>query len=111
MDNPLKPIFLERLLSFCYVLVYRLLIHHMLYPKERLFLQKYFGQDVPYLEEVQNRMSMMFVSTNPVFHYPRALMPNTISIGHRLHIEELKHFEPVQACTMFQLFFLTNNLL
>lgn len=97
LDNPYKPTFLERLLSFSYILVYRILFYQTIYPNARLFLQQYFGEDVPQLEEIQNRMSMMFVSTNPVFHYPRALMPNTIAIAHGMHINEVENLEPVSV--------------
>lgn len=80
----------ERLASFLFSATYKLLVYYLTYRKEYAMLQKYFGDDLPRLFDIQNEISMLFVATNPVFHNVRALMPNTITIGNGMHISSPK---------------------
>ncbi|XP_066151121.1 UDP-glycosyltransferase UGT5-like [Euwallacea fornicatus] len=78
--------FRERIFSSVYMGIYRFLVKFVMFPKQHVIWRKYFGENVPLVDEIQSRMSMLFVGTNPVFHLVRALMPNTVTIGSGMHM-------------------------
>nr|AVT42220.1 UDP-glucuronosyltransferase 321H1 [Lissorhoptrus oryzophilus] len=91
--------FWERLQSFILINIYRIIIYFDTLKRETNILKIYFGDDVPPLVDIQNNISMLFISMNPIFQSIRPLMPNTISLGNGMHIfpnqtlpKDIKHF-------------------
>ncbi|XP_066260199.1 uncharacterized protein [Euwallacea similis] len=82
--------FRERLLSSVHLGLYQFLVKCLMFPKQHAIWREYFGEDVPSVDEIQSRMSMLFVATNPVFHLVRALMPNTVTIGSGMQLSAPK---------------------
>ncbi|XP_050312231.1 UDP-glucosyltransferase 2-like [Anthonomus grandis grandis] len=76
----------ERIQSFTFMSVFRALLHLLTFPNEQKMLQSFFGKGVPPVPEIQDNMSMLFVSTNPIFQNVRALRPNTITLGNGMHL-------------------------
>ncbi|KAL1516685.1 hypothetical protein ABEB36_000565 [Hypothenemus hampei] len=93
IENPDKPNFWERLNSFIYSFFYKLIFLFRVYPFDRAMLQKFFGETVPHVQDIQNNVSMLFIATNPIFHNARPLMPNTITIGNGMQLTEQKPLE------------------
>lgn len=98
--------FFERFLSMMYNYVY-LNIHLDSYLDElSVSERKYFGDDMPHLQDVQNNVSMFFITTHPVTHDIRALQPNTIQIGSGMHIKEPQNLPQVHnCCTVFKILY------
>lgn len=48
--------------------------------------QKYFGESVPPFFKLIDKVEMIMIATNPIFHATRPLNPNTITIGSGIHI-------------------------
>lgn len=90
VQNSEDMTFFERVRSSTFYFLYRLLYLNKHYASTDKLIKKHFGPDVPPVEEIQNNISMLFVSTNPVFHDVRPLSPNTIEIGTRMHIKPPK---------------------
>ncbi|XP_015126427.1 UDP-glucuronosyltransferase 2B31 isoform X2 [Diachasma alloeum] len=44
-------------------------------------LRKHFGDNVPRIEDLRLRISIMFLNTHPLLHYPRPMNPNVVQIG------------------------------
>lgn len=64
-------------------------------------LKRYFGDDMPPLREIQNNISMLFISTHPMTHAIRPLQPNTIQIGTGLHIKNPEELPMVSNPMLF----------
>lgn len=55
---------------------------HLLYlPKQQTLLRRYFGDDVPPLEDIIRNTSLVFVNDHFSLTYARPLVPNMIPIG------------------------------
>ncbi|XP_072399074.1 UDP-glucosyltransferase 2-like isoform X2 [Diabrotica undecimpunctata] len=79
--------FIERLASLVYRVSYVFLINVYIFPTLTA-IYKDVGWNAPPMVEVQNNISMLFVTTHPIFHNLRPLLPNTISIGTGMHFKE-----------------------
>ncbi|XP_060520391.1 UDP-glucosyltransferase 2-like isoform X2 [Cylas formicarius] len=90
VQDPAHLSFSERFSSAFYNYAYRLLLRFQFYPEAHSRMKKFFGEDLPPYTELQKNMSMLFVTTNPLFHSVRALMPNTITFWNGLQISEEK---------------------
>nr|CAI5828525.1 unnamed protein product [Callosobruchus analis] len=86
--------FKERLSSFFFTVIYKLIIYHKTLQDEHNLLKKYFGEDLPPLWDIQRNMSMLFVNAHPLFSPMRPINPNTIIVT-GLHIERPK---PLPKC-------------
>ncbi|XP_066260200.1 UDP-glucosyltransferase 2-like [Euwallacea similis] len=84
--NADHPLFYERLTSFGYSLFYRAMMYFKFFKTYHALLEQYFDEKVPSLEEIHSNISMLFISTSPVFHTLRPLTPNTITIGNGIHL-------------------------
>ncbi|XP_018566903.1 UDP-glucuronosyltransferase 2B15-like [Anoplophora glabripennis] len=84
-----KMNYLERLLNTLSYLGTWLYFHCYVYPREDVFIKRYFGENIPKLEEVQKKASLVFLNTHPVLHDVRPLMPNVIQIGGAIHLRNL----------------------
>ncbi|XP_056632311.1 UDP-glycosyltransferase UGT4-like [Diorhabda sublineata] len=79
--------FFERLLSFLYRTLYIFVINTYIFPKLSTIYDES-GWKSPPLIQVQNNISMLFVTTHPIFHNIRPSLPNTISIGNGMHFKK-----------------------
>ncbi|KAG5898035.1 hypothetical protein JTB14_001746 [Gonioctena quinquepunctata] len=104
MGNPVHPIlnpglnlpvrdasdmgFFERITSFSHTLLSLLLFSSQVIPDSREQLKRVLGEGMAPLVDVMNNMSMLFISTNPIFHDLRLLYPNTITVGNGMQFKE-----------------------
>lgn len=99
--------FLERITSSVYRIGFVFLIDAYLYPSlSRVYEDA--GLNTPPLIDIQNNISMLFVTTHPIFHNLRPVFPNTISIGTGMHFQQRKPLPKVSSTIskyIFQLFF------
>ncbi|CAH1179974.1 unnamed protein product [Phaedon cochleariae] len=65
---------------------YYLTFHAM--PKSDAIARKYLGNDLPYIEDIERNMSLLFLTTNPILYSPRPTVPTIISL-------EQMHIKPV----------------
>lgn len=56
--------------------------------------RKYFGEDMPYLGDLERNMSMLFVNSNPIIHTARAYVPGVVELG-MMHIKARKRLPQV----------------
>nr|XP_015833981.1 PREDICTED: UDP-glucuronosyltransferase 2B7 isoform X2 [Tribolium castaneum] len=80
----------ERVISTLFHCAMLLYTKFRLHAREERTLRKYFGEDVPPINEIQKNMSMLFINANPIFHNIRPLVPATIQIGGGIHLREPK---------------------
>nr|XP_023019040.1 UDP-glucuronosyltransferase 2B20-like [Leptinotarsa decemlineata] len=90
VGHPEEMGFADRLRSFLFIPLYKYFMYHMTYPRIHNAARKFFGDDLPPLKEIQDNISMLFISTHPLFHNIRPLNPNTITIGGGMHIRQPK---------------------
>ncbi|KAJ8922404.1 hypothetical protein NQ315_004350 [Exocentrus adspersus] len=81
--------FVERLLNTLSYLLVSLYFNFYMYPKSDNVVKKYFGGNLPKLQEIQKKASMAFVNTHPALHDVRPLMPNVIQLGGAIHLHNL----------------------
>lgn len=73
--------FLERLHNFYYN-ARQIFEHYTInLPIQEKVLKKHFGNDIPKVDELSKRLSMLFINTHPFFNYPRPMVPGIIQIG------------------------------
>ncbi|XP_017784819.1 PREDICTED: UDP-glucuronosyltransferase 2B2-like [Nicrophorus vespilloides] len=105
IGNPINPVlypeyslplkdqnldFVERLISFIYLVTSEILSRLLLYPMEQATIMKYFGENYPYVVDLRNSIDFLLINTNHVFHSIRPLTPATVSIGPGIHLQPLK---------------------
>ncbi|KAK9878090.1 hypothetical protein WA026_020732 [Henosepilachna vigintioctopunctata] len=86
-------------MSALYAVYVRVLYHWVVLPREDRSVKKYFGEDMPYLGDIERNISILLLNRNPVFHRVMPLVPAVIELGSvRAHQkpqplnEELKAF-------------------
>lgn len=103
MGNPVHPLlhpemfttygvelsFLERIDAVLHHVYYRYKHNYEMIPKSDQIIRKYFGNELPYLGELERNFSMLFLNTNPVIHRARPYVPGVIEMG-RMHIKPKK---------------------
>ncbi|KAF5281145.1 hypothetical protein FQA39_LY17877 [Lamprigera yunnana] len=82
--------FQQRVLSLLFQTYTRFYIHMYSYPKLDLQVQKHFGFDYPSLKQIANKVSLLFVNVNPIFHNIRPMVPAVIPIGGGTHLQQPK---------------------
>lgn len=87
--------FWERLRSvFSYV--YMKMVTYQEFAKAHdTLVEKHFGKGYPPLEEIFNKVSMLFVYTNPIIHPIKPLVPTVIEIGGGSHIKSSEQLSKV----------------
>lgn len=104
MGNPFHPVvhndiltdfgenktFLKRVESFLFYIWYLYMYHTKWLPAYDKYARIYFGEDMPYLGEIQNNISLLFINTNPIIQKSRPLVANTVDIGGGIHIQPKK---------------------
>lgn len=92
--------FWKRLYSTYYNFWYRWYFYFHVLSVEDQMVRKYFGDDIPYLGDVVNDLSLLLTNTHPILGGPRPLVPTTVEIGGTgLHIKPRKPLPKV--ITMF----------
>nr|CAI5847610.1 unnamed protein product [Callosobruchus analis] len=80
--------FKDRLISFTYV-CFEWLFGFPRYMSERnKMIKEFFGDDVPDVSQMLNRVAMVFVNVHPALHGVRLTGPNTVQFGGMNHIRE-----------------------
>ncbi|CAH1101184.1 unnamed protein product [Psylliodes chrysocephalus] len=81
--------FLDRVKSFLFNFWYRFLYYYYALPKADKIARKYFGEDMPYLGDIEKNISLMMLNVNPIIHTVRPNVPNVIEIN-QMHIRDKK---------------------
>lgn len=81
--------FFERVISVLYNFITRCYYDNLL-PEQDLVVEKYFGKGYPPLEEISNKISMLFVNSDPIFHQIRPTVPTIIQIQGGNHLVSTK---------------------
>lgn len=81
--------------SVLYNIWYRMLYYWYELPKSDRIARKYFGDDMPYLGDLVNNVSLIMVNVNPILNPVRANVPNIIEIN-QIHIKKPKPLPKVQ---------------
>ncbi|CAG9860476.1 unnamed protein product [Phyllotreta striolata] len=79
--------FMDRVRSFIYTVAYKYVINYMTFPTHHEHMKKYFGDDLPPFDVLQDNISLMLTGTNPLFHNMRPINLNTIPIGGGMHLK------------------------
>lgn len=82
--------FYERLKSTLYYLFVRFYRTAVILPQSDELARKYLGNDLPYIEDIEKNMSLLFLTTNPFLYVPRPTIPTIISL-------ESIHVKPVES--------------
>ncbi|CAH0547829.1 unnamed protein product [Brassicogethes aeneus] len=88
--DQMKLNFRERIFSFLLTIFLKYKVYGDILQTENARFKKYFGEDAPDLLEVQNNISLLLSYANPVFQNTRPMNPNSILIGHGMHINKPK---------------------
>ncbi|XP_061384722.1 UDP-glucosyltransferase 2-like [Danaus plexippus] len=94
MGSPIHPIlyptpirqrlynltFYEKVMEYYAHLKYQRLIHKTM-KHNNFIVKKIFGEDVPLVEELQNKVKMLFLNEHPIWGDNHPVPPNIISIG------------------------------
>ncbi|XP_050506054.1 UDP-glycosyltransferase UGT5-like [Diabrotica virgifera virgifera] len=81
--------FFEKVQSFLYNIWYRMFYYWYALPKADKIARKYFGEDMPYLGDLERNISLLLLNVNPIIHNARPNVPNIIEIN-QMHIKERK---------------------
>lgn len=76
-----RKTFWERLRTTLLVCFSILLYHVYVLPKNDVLARKHFGEDLPYIGEIERNASLLMVNTDFVTGYPRPYVPAYIPIG------------------------------
>lgn len=82
--------FMEKVDAVLYDIWARYFHYYEFLPALDEVIKKYFGNEMPNLVELEKNMSLLLLNTNPALHKPRALGPNVIEMGGRIHIKPKK---------------------
>lgn len=103
IGNPVHPIlfpdftsssgrdlsFPERVDHVLYAIWEELYYTYTVLPETDKVVKKYFGNNMPYLGELEKNVSMAFVNTHSAIHMARPYLPSTIEMG-KMHIKPKK---------------------
>ncbi|CAH1286162.1 unnamed protein product [Diabrotica balteata] len=81
--------FFDKVQSFLYNIWYRIFYYWYALPKADKIARKYFGEDMPYLGDLERNISLLLLNVNPIIHNVRPNVPNVIEIN-QMHIKERK---------------------
>ncbi|XP_072400621.1 UDP-glycosyltransferase UGT5-like isoform X7 [Diabrotica undecimpunctata] len=81
--------FFDKVQSFLYNIWYRMFYYWYALPKADKIARKYFGEDMPYLGDLERNISLLLLNVNPIIHNVRPNVPNVIEIN-QMHIKERK---------------------
>lgn len=81
--------FLERIQNTAFNIWYRYLHHWVIVPGWDKIARKYFGNDLPYVGDMEKNISLVLINTNAVLDYVKPTVPGVIEIG-QMHIRPKK---------------------
>ncbi|CAG9821310.1 unnamed protein product [Phaedon cochleariae] len=81
--------FLQKVGSLLYNFGYRMLYYWYVLPRTDKIARKYFGDDIPYLGDIERNTSLLLMNVNPIMNGVRPNVPNIIEINH-VHITDKK---------------------
>ncbi|XP_050518304.1 UDP-glycosyltransferase UGT5 isoform X3 [Diabrotica virgifera virgifera] len=84
-----KLSFFDKVQSFLYNIWYRMFYYWYALPKADKIARKYFGDDMPYLGDLEKNISLLLLNVNPIIHNVRPNVPNVIEIN-QMHIKKRK---------------------
>lgn len=100
IGNPVHPIlhadftsyagreltFLERVETAVYT-AWQYSYHHFVsLPRVDRLVKKYFGNDIPYIGDLEGNISLLLQNTNPIIHTARPYLPSVVELG-RMHLK------------------------
>lgn len=92
--------FVERVDSVLFAIYYEYFSYYKMFPTCDKIARKYFGDGIPYLREIQQNISMLFVNTNPIIHKARPYGPDVVEMG-RMHLKPKKPLPKVSVLHCF----------
>ena len=87
--------FLERMRNYVTTIAWRLFREYIQIPNQQKLIAEYFGPDVPSIDKLEQRSSLLFMNVDPVLGYSRAFSRNIIPIG-GVHINSKSDPLPVE---------------
>lgn len=81
--------FLERIQNTAFNVWYRYYHHWINVPDWDKIARKFFGNEMPYLGDLEKEIPLVLVNTNPVLDYVKPSVPGVIEIG-QMHIKPKK---------------------
>nr|CAD7410702.1 unnamed protein product [Timema poppensis] len=81
--------FLERVHSVWFLLWQKYHFYYTVIPNQDAIARRHFGDSLPYLGDLHTQPSMLFLTTNYIFHNPRPYVPAVVLLD-RLHMNEPK---------------------
>ncbi|KAJ3657226.1 hypothetical protein Zmor_016242 [Zophobas morio] len=75
----------SKIRSVVYNLWYRLVYYWYVIPKNDRLSKKYWGEDCPYIRDLEKNVSLILVNTNPILHLVRPQVPQVVEVG-QMHI-------------------------
>ncbi|CAG9820048.1 unnamed protein product [Phaedon cochleariae] len=81
--------FANKVESLLFNIWYRMLYYWYALPNADKVARKYFGEDIPYLGDIERNTSLLLVNLNPIMHGVRPNVPNVIEIN-QIHIKKKK---------------------
>nr|XP_023019247.1 UDP-glucuronosyltransferase 2A3-like isoform X2 [Leptinotarsa decemlineata] len=81
--------FFDKISSVLHNILYRILYYWYALPMADKVARKHFGENIPYLGDVEKNMSLILTTVNPIIHPIRPNVPNMIEIN-QIHIREKK---------------------
>ncbi|CAG9767677.1 unnamed protein product [Ceutorhynchus assimilis] len=79
--------FKQRFMSIAVNFIWQFYLNKINKELDRVVIKKYFGENMPPLKELEKKVGMIFINSNPVFHGVRPLTVRTVNVGGGLHIE------------------------
>ncbi|CAH0559904.1 unnamed protein product [Brassicogethes aeneus] len=81
--------FFERLQNTAFFVWFKIYHHYYNNPRHDAIARKYFGEDMPYIGDLEKNISFALINTNAVMDYVKANVPAVIEIG-QMHIKPPK---------------------
>lgn len=72
---------LEKVRCVFYVIWNKIVYHWWVVPKQDAIARKYFGDDIPYVGDMDGNVSLVLANTDFTTLYPRANVPNLVEFG------------------------------
>ncbi|XP_045463150.1 UDP-glycosyltransferase UGT5-like isoform X1 [Harmonia axyridis] len=73
--------FKDRILSTLYSVYVRVYYHWVVLPREDRTVKEAFGENMPYLGDIERNVSLILLNRNTVFHKVMPLLPSVIELG------------------------------
>ncbi|KAG5863260.1 hypothetical protein JTB14_023282 [Gonioctena quinquepunctata] len=88
--------FFDKVWSVLHNILYRMFYYWYALPIADKVARKYFGEDMPYLGDIEKNISLILTTVNPIIHPVRPNVPNVIEIN-QIHIREKRPLPKVNT--------------